>query len=141
MLVVVQAVAQLPPPGELGATDDPRYCGEPAREALKDGQTTLPKIKRSRAVLRHFVAIFPCPSTLEKSYSCPGFAIDHTIPLSMGGCDSQVNLTWLPDLIKSCASPECKDRWERKYHALPRQAVPMNGKDPALKQDEVFSDN
>lgn len=91
-------------------------------------------------MLRSFVKVFPCPATLEESYSCPGFAIDHTIPLSMGGCDSQVNLTWLPDLIKSCGSPECKDRWERKYHDRPRQAVPMNEKDPALGDGEVFVD-
>lgn len=100
----------------VAAINDPRYCGEPSRDV--NGH-----IKRSRVVLREFAKVFPCPSTLKPSPSCPGWAIDHTIPLASGGCDTQVNLTWLPDEIKSCKSSVCKDRWERKYHSNPRQKV------------------
>lgn len=110
------ATAGLPSPGEAGAIDDPRYCGEPER-------TKAGKIKRSQTVLKQFTKVFPCPATLEQSATCAGWAIDHTIPLASGGCDSIANLTWLPDQIKSCSSNACKDRWERKYHAMPRQAV------------------
>jgi len=110
------AFATLPAPGTEGAINDPRYCGEPARD--KNG-----KIKRSQTVLKKFTAVFPCPSTMLPTASCPDWAIDHTIPLAMGGCDSQANLTWLPDAIKSCADDACKDRWERKYHAMPRQVI------------------
>jgi len=109
-------LAQLPSPGELGAINDPRYCGEPAR-------TAAGRIIRSRAVLNDFAKVFPCPTTLAPIASCPGWQIDHVIPLASGGCDSQVNLHWLPVQIKTCALPACKDRWERKYHAMPRQAV------------------
>ena len=110
------ALAQLPEPGQLGAIADPRYCGEPDR--YESG-----RIKRSGAVLREFARTFPCPATLDHVTSCPGWAIDHTIPLASGGCDSVINLTWLPVQIKSCASDWCKDRWERTYNARPRQAV------------------
>ena len=110
------AQAEMPRPGEPGAINDPRYCGEPAR-------TPQGRIKRSRGVLREFARIFPCPSTLQPVPSCPGWAIDHTIPLAVRGYDSVANLTWLPDEIKSCGMDWCKDRWERNYHASPRQPV------------------
>lgn len=116
LIAPLPAAAELPAPGEEGAVADPRYCGEPAR-------TEEGVIKRSRAVLRAFAKVFPCPATLEPVPSCQGWAIDHTIPLAVGGCDSIANLTWLPDPIKSCAGSACKDRWERKYHAHPRQKV------------------
>lgn len=100
--------------------DDPRYCGAIHRE--HDG-----RIERSRTVLRRFARIHPCPATLQPATSCPGWAIDHVIPLRAGGCDAVVNLQWLPDSIKSCSRPDCKDRWERTYHVLPRQAVNLEG--------------
>ncbi|HSW19542.1 MAG TPA: HNH endonuclease signature motif containing protein [Ramlibacter sp.] len=116
LVLCAPALAQLPAPGQPGAIDDPRYCGEPARNA--DGV-----IKRNRAVLREFARVFPCPATLQPVPSCPGWAIDHTIPLASGGCDAIPNLTWLPDAIKRCADSACKDRWERRYHAHPRAPV------------------
>jgi hypothetical protein len=120
LLLPGAAAAALPAPGEPGAPKDPRYCGEPARD--KHG-----RILRSRAVLREFAKVFPCPATLEAVPHCPGWALDHTIPLAGGGCDSIANLTWLPAAIKSCGSPACKDRWERIYHAFPRQPVNPKG--------------
>lgn len=117
------AQAQLPAPGEPGAINDPRYCGEPARTA--DG-----RIKRDRHVLRQFALVFPCPSTLEPRPSCPGWAIDHVIPLAVGGCDAPINLQWLPDAIKSCAGDTCKDRWERVYHGQPRRPIAIGRESP-----------
>lgn len=105
------ALAALPAPGEPGAPADPRYCGEPARYASGS-------IKRSRAVLRHFVAVHPCPSNGLADVSCPNWAIDHVIPLATGGCDEMGNLQWLPDAIKSCAVI-CKDRFERTINSIP----------------------
>lgn len=110
------AHAELPAPGTQGAPTDPRYCGEPARYA--DGT-----IKRSRAVLRAFTQVFPCPATLEPSTTCDGWAINHIVPLASGGCDAPINLMWLPDSIKSCSKDACVDRWERTYHAIPRRPV------------------
>jgi hypothetical protein len=121
LVILVSVLAALSAPMDAFAAlaDDPRYCGgEPAR--TPDG-----RIKRSGAALRAFVRVFPCPATLEVTLKCPGWAIDHTIPLADGGCDKPVNMTWLPNALKNCAGTVCKDRWERKYHASPRIAVPM----------------
>jgi hypothetical protein len=110
------AHAQLPAAGQPGAVPDPRYCGEPER--TPDG-----RIKRSRTVLREFARVFPCPETLQPVPSCPGWGIDHILPLASGGCDSVINLQWLPDSIKRCADDDCKDRWERTYHGHPRKPI------------------
>ena len=120
VLFADNALATLPAPGEPGAPADPRYCGEPARD--ENG-----RIIRNHDMLREFMKVFPCPSNLSTEYgACPGWALDHTIPLAVGGCDSPINLTWLPANLKSCAGA-CKDRWERKYHAFPRQKVDIPG--------------
>ena len=110
------AYAALPSPGQPGAVNDPRYCGEPERHA--NGV-----IKRDASLLRDFAKVFPCPSTLQPVPSCPGWQIDHVLPLASGGCAMQGNLQWLPVEIKTCAGTLCKDRWDRIYHAIPRKAV------------------
>lgn len=121
LLLPLAALARLPTPGTPGAPQDARYCGEPARDARG-------RIVRHRAELRRFAAVFPCPATLEAgSTSCPGWAIDHVIPLASGGCDTPINLQWLPTRIKSCAGQLCKDRWERRYHSLQRQRINLKG--------------
>ena len=89
---------------------DPRYCvAQPAR-------TASGSIMRSRVVLREFRAIHPCPATGKSTGACPGWAIDHVIPLACGGCDAVINLQWLPDEIKSAGSPAAKDRFERRIY-------------------------
>ncbi|HWQ37304.1 MAG TPA: HNH endonuclease signature motif containing protein [Burkholderiales bacterium] len=93
-----------------------RYCGEPARDASG-------RIKRSSAVLRAFRDVHPCPATGESRGPCPGWAIDHVIPLACGGCDAVSNLQWLPDELKSAAGVLPKDRWERKIYCRPFEAV------------------
>ena len=96
-------------------TDDPRYCGEPARDV--NG-----KIIRSAAVIAQFKRIHPCPSTGKTAGACPGWQIDHIIPLAVGGCDAILNMQYLPNAIKTCAATTgipCKDRWERKIYAIP----------------------
>ncbi len=100
------SVLAAPEPWQLQET---RYCGSPARNA--DGS-----IKRSTAVLSAFKRIHPCPANGMTTGACPGWALNHTVPLSCGGCDSVSNLDWMPDEIKSCAQPWCRDRWERKVY-------------------------
>lgn len=96
----------------LNTVGDPRYCGAAERDAKG-------RILRDEEVLDKFASIHPCPSTGEPSRICPGWAIDHVIPLSCGGCDSIGNLQWLPDQIKSAAGKYPKDRWERKIYYVP----------------------
>jgi len=85
---------------------DSRYCTDsPVRNDFG-------KIARSRAEINKFKRIHPCPSTKLRYGACPGWNIDHVIPLANGGCDLVMNMQWLPVEIKRCPGDFCKDRWE-----------------------------
>jgi hypothetical protein len=55
-----------------------------------------------------FRAGHPCPATGLTRGACPGFVIDHSEPLCLGGADAAFNMAWQ-------ARPESlvKDRLER----------------------------
>lgn len=106
--IALAAAAALAWPAPAHAAD-PRVCGPAPRAS--DGT-----IKRSRAVLREFRALYPCPSTGKTTGACPGWALDHTVPLVCGGCDAVGNLQWLPVQIKSASGTLPKDRWERSVY-------------------------
>lgn len=93
-----------------GSLDETRYCGSPIRD-------TNGVIVRSSAVITAFRKFHPCPSTLLFSGACPGWSINHIIPLACGGCDAVSNLVYTPNSIKSCSDPHCIDRYERKISA------------------------
>lgn len=76
-----------------------------------DGST-----ERSKAVIRRFKQLYACPSTKKNSGNCPGWAIDHVIPLACGGKDAVYNMQWLPNSIKSASGSDRKDRFERKVY-------------------------
>lgn len=117
LLVILLALA---PALALSATD-PRYCGPPQRAS--DGS-----ILRSKAVVREFRSIHPCPSTGLKTGRCPGWAVDHVVPLAACGCDSVSNLQWLPLSIKAASGAHAKDRWERRVYSCPlTPANPVRG--------------
>lgn len=120
LLLVGPAVAG--PLQPTGAIADPlleyRQCGEPVRNA--DGT-----IHRRSDVITAYRKLHPCPSTGLHTGACPGWSINHTIPLAVGGCDAVVNLSWEPNSIKSCARPECIDRWERIYYGDPYGVVSL----------------
>lgn len=111
LLSVAVAVAVASP------LDETRYCGEPARTAKGD-------ILRRADVLAAFKKIHPCPSTGKSTGACPGWNIDHVIPLANGGCDAVPNLQWLPIQIKRCPGEICKDRWERKVYLITPEFTP-----------------
>jgi len=73
-------------------------------------------IIRSNTPKNAFRKSHPCPVTGLTTGACPGWAIDHIVPLVCGGCDATDNMQWLPATIKSCAGTECKDRWEQKVY-------------------------
>lgn len=50
---------------------------------------------RSRAEVREFRASHPCPSTGQIKGPCPGYNVDHIIPLCMGGADDSAQFQWL----------------------------------------------
>lgn len=51
--------------------------------------------RRSRSVRSEFQRLSPCPSTGRASGSCPGWEVDHVVPLACGGTNSLGNLQWL----------------------------------------------
>lgn len=108
-LVTVLGLSLIAMLGNASAAGDPRYCGPPQRAS--DGS-----IARSKAVVREFRAIHPCPSTGHTTGRCPGWAVDHVVPLKCGGCDALTNLQWLPSAIKSASGAAPKDRWERRVY-------------------------
>ena len=64
-------------------------------------------IKRSEVAKRDFERHNPCPSTGKTSGACPGYVVDHTVPLKRGGADDPSNMQWQ---TKDAAKE--KDRWE-----------------------------
>lgn len=87
-----------------------RYCGVPFRD--KNGD-----ILRSTHTIDAFQKAHPCPSTGKPTGACPGWAVDHVIPLACGGCDAVSNMQWMPNALKSSAGKLAKDRWERSIYA------------------------
>jgi len=96
-------------PQELDPLVDYRFTGVVIRDS--DGNT-----KRSVKVLNAFKKIWACPSTQQHSGACPGWALDHVIPLACGGADTVWNLQWLPDEIKSERGEFSKDHFERRVY-------------------------
>lgn len=94
---------------ELDPLIDYRIGSSVPRDA--DGST-----KRSTAVIAAYKRIHPCPSTGLTKGACPGWALNHVIPLSCSGIDAVSNLQWVPHRIKSCKESWCIDRFERKIN-------------------------
>lgn len=71
------------------------------------------EIKRSRSALHEFAKVTPCPApdakTKRQITHCPGYVIDHIVPLACHGLDEPVNMQW-----QSIADGKAKDKWERK---------------------------
>lgn len=67
------------------------------------------KQNRSNAARRAFVKENPCPATDSRSLPCPGYVIDHVIPLCAGGLDAKSNMQW-----QTITEAKEKDKEERK---------------------------
>jgi 5-methylcytosine-specific restriction endonuclease McrA len=51
--------------------------------------------KRSAQAKYQFQKANPCPVNLAHRGRCPGYDIDHIVPLCAGGADSPENMQWL----------------------------------------------
>src|SRR5439155_9707580 len=65
------------------------------------------RIKRSETAKRDFEHHHPCPSTGKTSGACPGYVVDHIVPLKRGGADDPSNMQW-----QTAGAAKAKDRWE-----------------------------
>jgi hypothetical protein len=75
---------------------------------------------RSQKARRDFANANPCPSTKLKMTTCPGYVIDHIIPLDCGGPDLPSNMQW-----QTIGDAKAKDKVERSS---------PNCKHPTLKK-------
>jgi hypothetical protein len=65
------------------------------------------KVTRRPAEKRAFEKANPCPSTAETGGACPGYVVDHVVPLKRGGADSPSNMQW-----QTTEQAKAKDRVE-----------------------------
>ena len=52
--------------------------------------------KRSGAAVAAFKRAAPCPATGRARGACPGWIVDHVVPLCAGGADAPANMQWQP---------------------------------------------
>jgi 5-methylcytosine-specific restriction endonuclease McrA len=65
--------------------------------------------RRSHKAKNLFKATHHCPSTGRPKGSCPGYIIDHIVPLACGGSDTPENMQW-----QTKQEAKAKDKWERR---------------------------
>src|SRR5262249_59080129 len=65
------------------------------------------RIARSSTARHEFQKAHPCPATGKTSGGCPGYVIDHVVPLKRGGADAPLNMQW-----QTVDQAKAKDRWE-----------------------------
>ena len=74
-------------------------------ENLKRWMEATPALSSQTAVAR----AAHCPSTGKPKGACPGFIIDHVVPLACGGPDTPANMQW-----QTVKDAKAKDKLERR---------------------------
>jgi 5-methylcytosine-specific restriction endonuclease McrA len=77
---------------------------------------------RSHGVRTAFQREHVCPSTGLARGACPGWVIDHIVPLACGGKDAVSNMQWQ---TKNDAKE--KDKWERRGCSTKHTNLTTNG--------------
>ena len=72
-----------------------------------DAKRRTSGIKRSSTARHQFMKLSPCPSTGKTRGACPGYVVDHIVPLKRGGADSKENMQW-----QTKEDAKQKDKWE-----------------------------
>jgi hypothetical protein len=63
-------------------------------EACEIPRDSRGHIKRSSAAVVRFKKGHPCPSKGATKGTCPGYVVDHIVPLCACGLDDQSNMQW-----------------------------------------------
>ena len=79
------------------------------------------KIPRDPAQVRAFKQQNACPATGKIQDKCPGYVVDHIIPLCAGGDDAPSNMQW-----QDYKTSLLKDSWERQLCAWQRHRPSPN---------------
>ncbi len=64
---------------------------------------------RSAAARAAFQRAHPCPANGLRRGACPGYVVDHVVPLCAGGADAPRNMRW-----QTVGAARKKDRKERR---------------------------
>jgi 5-methylcytosine-specific restriction endonuclease McrA len=70
-------------------------------------RTSSGRIRRSSSARHAFQELHPCPSTGSVTGLCPGYVVDHIVPLKRGGSDAPENMQW-----QTRGQAKAKDRVE-----------------------------
>ncbi len=93
--------AKFPKPAKVRSTRrSTAYCASCERDSHG-------RIVRSEPARTIFQRLNPCPATGKATGHCPGYVIDHIIPLKKGGPDKPWNMQW-----QTKAEAKAKDRIE-----------------------------
>lgn len=74
--------------------------------------------ERSAAARAAFVRENPCPAVGAEGRRCPGYVVDHVVPLCLGGEDAPRNMQW-----QAVREAREKDREEWRACRARRQGV------------------
>jgi hypothetical protein len=72
-------------------------------------RTYSTRTPRSASAKAAFKRMQHCPATGKAQGACPGYVIDHIVPLACGGDDHPSNMQW-----QTTRQAKAKDRVERK---------------------------
>jgi hypothetical protein len=84
-------------------------CTTPNRQPCNPDRDDAGRIARSRAAVSEFKRLQPCPATGKPSGACPGYVVDHVVPLCACGPDAPSNMQW-----QTLEDSKVKDREERR---------------------------
>jgi 5-methylcytosine-specific restriction endonuclease McrA len=77
-----------------------------------NADATTPRGRSARAVFMHE---HPCPTNGRHRGACPGWQVDHVIPLKCNGPDTPTNMQWLT-VEEHKAKTRSEARWCRSPH-------------------------
>ncbi|MBW8848006.1 MAG: HNH endonuclease [Burkholderiales bacterium] len=75
------------------------------------------KPQRSASAVAQFKRAHPCPANGATKGSCPGYVVDHVVPLCAKGADAPHNMQW-----QTVDEAKRKDRDERTQCSAQRRA-------------------